>query len=162
MCQPNSEPVNCRVRACCGRLFRRVSRLTQSSARWLIATSASAPSALTLASFVVLRLAALGKPVQSQMVVMGEHDPGRRDHAGSQLGGECRVAFDTGAKRILVLILGTTGIPSVPGELFAKFQASSFLIPRKRCSKRSERSTAFAACRHGSPQFLAVLPWKKE
>ena len=37
-----------------------------------------------------------------------------------------QVAFDAGAKRILLLMSSVTDIPSVPGELFAKFQTAVF------------------------------------
>ena len=38
-------------------------------------------------------------------------------------------AFDAGAKRILLPMSSVTDIPSVPGELFAKFQTSFYSDP---------------------------------
>lgn len=40
-----------------------------------------------------------------------------------------QVAFDAGAKRILLPMSSMTGIPSVPGELFVKFQTSFYFDP---------------------------------
>ena len=40
-----------------------------------------------------------------------------------------QVAFDAGAKRILLPVLSVTDNPSVPGELFAKFQTSYYSKP---------------------------------
>ena len=42
---------------------------------------------------------------------------------------EAQVAFDAGAKRILLPMSSVTDIPSVPGELFAKFQTSFYSDP---------------------------------
>lgn len=41
-----------------------------------------------------------------------------------------QVAFDAGAKRILLPMASVSAIPSVPGELFAKFQTSFFADPK--------------------------------
>jgi len=40
-----------------------------------------------------------------------------------------QVAFDAGAKRTLIPMSSVTDIPSVPGELFAKFQISFYSDP---------------------------------
>lgn len=42
----------------------------------------------------------------------------------SNLAESLQVAFDAGAKEILLPMSSVTDIPSVPGELFAKFQTS--------------------------------------
>jgi ATP-dependent Lon protease len=43
---------------------------------------------------------------------------------------ECmQVAFDAGAKRILLPMASVTDIPTIPGELFAKFQTSFYSDP---------------------------------
>lgn len=84
--------------------------------------NSGAPEVLTLASFIALCSAALGKPVQSQMAVMGDMSLGGtivqvRNRA------ECmQVGLVTGAKRILLPISSVTDIATVPGELFGKFQ----------------------------------------
>ncbi|WP_310386094.1 peptidase [Roseateles sp.] len=40
-----------------------------------------------------------------------------------------QVVFDAGAKRILLPMSSLTNIPSVPGELFAKFQSRLYSNP---------------------------------
>ena len=39
------------------------------------------------------------------------------------------VAFDAGGKRILLPMASVTDIPTIPGELFAKFQTSFYADP---------------------------------
>jgi len=46
-----------------------------------------------------------------------------------------QVAFDTGAKRILLPMASIGDIPSIPGELFAKFQTSFYADPRDAAFK---------------------------
>lgn len=84
------------------------------------------PDALTLASFVALCSAALGKPVQSQMVVMGDMSLGGTIVQVRNLAERLQVAFDAGAKRILLPMSSVIDIPTLPGELFAKFQTSFY------------------------------------
>jgi ATP-dependent Lon protease len=91
--------------------------------------NAGAPDALTLASFIVLCSAALGKSVQSQLVVMGDMTLGGTIAQARNLSESLQVAFDAGAKRILLPMSSVTDIPSVPGELFAKFQTSFYADP---------------------------------
>ena len=40
-----------------------------------------------------------------------------------------QVAFDCGAKRVLLPMASVTDIPTIPGELFAKFQTSFYSDP---------------------------------
>ena len=40
-----------------------------------------------------------------------------------------QVAFDAGAKRILLPMASVKDIPTIPGELFAKFQTSFYADP---------------------------------
>ena len=87
------------------------------------------PGALTLASLIVLCSAALGKPMQSQMVVMGDMSLGGTITQARNLAESLQVAFDAGAKRILLPMSSVTDLPSVPGELFAKFQTSFYSDP---------------------------------
>jgi ATP-dependent Lon protease len=43
---------------------------------------------------------------------------------------EClQVAFDSGAKRILIPMSSVKDIPTIPGELFTKFQTSFYADP---------------------------------
>lgn len=87
------------------------------------------PEFITLASLVVLCSSALGKPVQAQMVIMGDMSLGGTITKARNLADSLQVAFDAGAKRILLPMSSVTDIPSVPGELFAKFQTSFYSEP---------------------------------
>ena len=92
-------------------------------------------TAMTLATFVVLCSGILGKPVQSQMVVLGSMSLGGSIIPVENLAQSLQVAFDAGAKRIL-LPMGSVGdIPTIPGELFAKFQTSFYSDPRDAAFK---------------------------
>jgi ATP-dependent Lon protease len=86
-------------------------------------SSAGTPQALTLASFIALCSAALGKPVQSQMAIVGDMSLGGTVQVRN-LAESLQVAFDAGAKKILLPMSSVVDIPTVPGELFAKFQTS--------------------------------------
>jgi len=87
------------------------------------------PETLTLSSFVALCSAALGRPMQSQMVVMGDMSLGGTTTPARNLAESLQVAFDAGAKRILLPMCSVIDIPTVPGELFAKFQTSFYSDP---------------------------------
>ncbi len=45
------------------------------------------------------------------------------------------VAFDAGAKRVLLPMASVGDIPTIPGELFAKFQTSFYSDPRDAAFK---------------------------
>lgn len=87
------------------------------------------PKAFTLASLIALCSAALAKPIQPQMVVLGDMSLGGTVVQVRNLAETLQVAFDAGAKRILLPMSSVTDIPSVPGELFAKFQTSFYADP---------------------------------
>ncbi len=92
-------------------------------------------TAMTLATFVALCSGILGKTVQSQMVVLGSMSLGGSIIPVENLAQSLQVAFDAGAKRIL-LPMGSVGdIPTIPGELFAKFQTSFYSDPRDAAFK---------------------------
>ena len=91
--------------------------------------NSGAPEALTLASFIALCSASLSKPVQGQMVVLGDMSLGGTITQTRNLAESLQVAFDAGAKRILLPMSSVTDIPTVPGELFAKFQTSFYSDP---------------------------------
>lgn len=88
-----------------------------------------APQAFTLASFIAFCSAAFSKPVQSQLAVMGDMSLGGTVVQVRNLAECMQVAFDAGAKRILLPMSSVTDIPTVPGELFAKFQTSFYSDP---------------------------------
>ena len=85
---------------------------------------------MTLAAFVALCSGVLGKPVQSQMVVLGSMSLGGNIIPVQNLAESLQVAFDAGAKRLLLPMASVTDIPTIPGELFAKFQTSFYADPR--------------------------------
>jgi ATP-dependent Lon protease len=91
--------------------------------------ASGAPEALTLVSFIALCSSALGKPVQGQLAVMGDMTLGGTISQARNLAESLQVAFDAGAKRILLPMSSVTDIPAVPGELFAKFQTGFYSDP---------------------------------
>ena len=86
-------------------------------------------SGLTLAAFVALSSALLQRPVQSQLVVLGSMSLGGSIIPVESLAETLQVAFNSGAKRILLPMASVTDIPTIPGELFAKFQTSFYSDP---------------------------------
>ena len=84
---------------------------------------------LTLFSFVGLCSALLGRPIQSSMVILGDMSLGGSVVPAENLAGSLQVAFDSGAKRILIPMSSVGDIPTIPGELFAKFQTSFYADP---------------------------------
>jgi ATP-dependent Lon protease len=84
---------------------------------------------LTLASFIAFCSGLLAKPVQSQMVALGNMSLGGSIVPVQNLAEILQVAFDSGAKKILIPTSSVVDIPSVPGELFAKFQTSFYSDP---------------------------------
>jgi len=83
-------------------------------------------ASLTLATFVALCSAVLGKPIQSQMVVLGNMSLGGSVVPVEHVAETLQVVFDAGGKRLLLPMASVGDIPSVPGELFAKFQTSFY------------------------------------
>jgi ATP-dependent Lon protease len=84
---------------------------------------------LTLTSFVAFCSGLVGKAVQSQLVILGNMSLGGSITPVKNLAETLQVAFDSGAKRILIPMSSVRDIPSVPGELFAKFQVSFYSDP---------------------------------
>jgi len=92
-------------------------------------------SAMTLSTFVALCSAVLGKPIQQQMVVLGSMSLGGNIIPVENLAESLQVAHDAGAKRILLPMASVRDIPTIPGELFAKFQTSFYADPRDAAFK---------------------------
>lgn len=88
-----------------------------------------APLDLSLASFIALVSVITNKPVESQMVVLGSMTLGGNISPISNLAETLQVAFDAEAKKILIPMANVKDIPSVPGELFGKFQTSFYTDP---------------------------------
>jgi ATP-dependent Lon protease len=86
-------------------------------------------TAMTLSAFVALSSAVFGKPVQQQMVVLGSMSLGGSVIPVENLAESLQVAFDAGAKRLLLPMASVKDIHSIPGELFAKFQTGFYADP---------------------------------
>ena len=86
-------------------------------------------TAMTLATFVALCSGVLGKPVQQQFVVLGSMSLGGNIVPVQNLAESLQVAFDAGAKRVLLPMASVKDIPTIPGELFAKFQTAWYADP---------------------------------
>lgn len=84
---------------------------------------------LALTSLVAFASALLGKPIQSQMVVMGDMSLGGTVTPVSSLAECLQVAFDAGAKKVCLPMSSAQDIPSIPAELFTKFQTSFYSDP---------------------------------
>jgi ATP-dependent Lon protease len=97
--------------------------------------NAGPTNAMTLAAFVALCSGLLGKPVQSQLVILGSMSLGGNIIPVQNLAESLQVAFDAGAKRLLLPMASVGDIPTIPGELFAKFQTSFYADPRNAVFK---------------------------
>src|SRR5262245_41197451 len=86
-------------------------------------------NAMTLAAFVALCSAVFGKPLQQQIIVLGNMSLGGNIVPVENLAESLQVAFDAGAKRLLLPMASVRDIPTIPGELFAKFQTSFYADP---------------------------------
>ena len=92
-------------------------------------------TAMTLATFVALCSGIMGKPLQPQLVVLGSMSLGGSIIPVENLAESLQVAFDAGAKRVLLPMASVGDIPTIPGELFAKFQTSFYSDPRDAAFK---------------------------
>lgn len=86
-------------------------------------------SELAMTTFVALCSGAMGKPTQSQLVVLGSFSIGGTIIKVEELANVLQVCFDSGAKRILLPLASAPDIGTVPPELFAKFQISFYQSP---------------------------------
>ena len=88
-----------------------------------------AATALTMCSFISFCSGLMGKPLQSQMVILGDMSLGGTIINTTSLAESLQVAFDSGAKRLLIPMSNVGDISTIPGELFAKFQTSFYSDP---------------------------------
>lgn len=91
--------------------------------------NAGASEAFALAGFVSLCSGALGKPLQDQLVLLGDMSLGGSIQPARSLAESLQIAFDNGGRRLLMPMSSVGDIPTVPGELFAKFQVSFYADP---------------------------------
>ena len=87
------------------------------------------PLEMSLTSFIALASITTGRPLEPQMVVLGSMTLGGNITPVSNLAETLQVAFDAGAKKILLPMSSVKDIPSVPGEIFGKFQTSFYADP---------------------------------
>ncbi|MEG0868889.1 MAG: protease Lon-related BREX system protein BrxL [Hafnia sp.] len=88
------------------------------------------PSTTTsLAALIAFCSVLLAKPVQEQMVVLGGMTLGGVTNPVQDLAACLQVAFDSGAKKVLLPMASAMDIPTVPTELFTKFQVSFYSDP---------------------------------
>ena len=83
----------------------------------------------SLATLIALCSLLMNKPAQEQMVVLGTMTLGGVVTPVQDLAASLQMASDSGARRILLPMSSTADIPSVPGELFSKFQISFYADP---------------------------------
>ncbi|ATX77098.1 protease Lon-related BREX system protein BrxL [Reinekea forsetii] len=84
---------------------------------------------LALASLVAFSSGLLGRPVQNQMVVMGDMSLGGSVTPVASIAECLQVAFDAGAKKVALPMSSAVDIPTIPPELFTKFQTSFYADP---------------------------------
>lgn len=86
-------------------------------------------SNISLAALVGYCSCALNRPVLPQLVVLGSMSIGGTLNKVEELAAVMQVAFDAGAKKILIPMSSATDIATVPADLFAKFQLSFYSSP---------------------------------
>jgi len=92
-------------------------------------------TAMTLSAYVALCSALLAKPIQSQQVILGSMSLGGSIIPVENLAESLQAAFDAGAKKLLLPMASVADIPTIPGELFAKFQTGFYADPRDAAFK---------------------------
>ena len=87
------------------------------------------PKSLTLPALVALCSGLVQRPVQAQLVVLGDMSLGGSIVPVDNLAECLQMAMDAGARRILMPMASVTAIPTAPAELFGKFQTSFYSDP---------------------------------
>lgn len=82
-----------------------------------------------LALFLSLCSASLSRSVQPSLAVFGEMTLGGTIEPVSNLAASLQVAFDAGVKKILLPMASAIDLPTIPPELFTKFQTSFYTDP---------------------------------
>ena len=84
---------------------------------------------LALPALVAFASGLLAKPVQNQMVVLGDMSLGGSVTPVESIAECLQVAFAAGAKKVALPMSSAVDIPSIPMELFTKFQTSFYSDP---------------------------------
>jgi ATP-dependent Lon protease len=83
----------------------------------------------SLATLIACSSVLLNKPVLGQLVILGDMTLGGVVNPVSDLAGSLQMALDAGSKRVLLPMSSASDIPTVPAELFSKFQISFYSDP---------------------------------
>jgi len=86
-------------------------------------------SSIAIGTLVAYCSASLDKPVLSQFAVLGSFTIGGTIQKVDNLASALQVCLDAGAKKVLLPITSAADIPTVPVDLFAKFQTSFYSSP---------------------------------
>jgi ATP-dependent Lon protease len=84
---------------------------------------------LALSAFISLCSGALEKPIQEQIAILGTFTIGGSINNIDNLSDLLQVCSDVGAKKVLIPISVAGKIPTVPPDLFSKFQISFYTDP---------------------------------
>ena len=84
---------------------------------------------MTLASFLAYCSATMGRPLQGQIIVLGDMSLGGNIIPAENMAEALQVGMDAGAKRVLLPMANAKDIPTVPSELFTKYQVSFYSDP---------------------------------
>lgn len=84
---------------------------------------------MALSSLVAFASGLLGRPAQSQMVVLGDMSLGGSIMPVEGIAECLQVAFDAGAKRVALPMASAKDLPNIPAELFTKFQSAFYAEP---------------------------------
>lgn len=90
---------------------------------------------LTLMAFTALCSAALGLPVQESLAIVGTVTLGGVQQKITNLSDVLQVAFDAGARRVLIPSANAGDIAGVPPDLFARFQINFYNGPEDAVRK---------------------------
>lgn len=77
----------------------------------------------------------MGKPVQEQMVVLGDMTLGGVVNPVEDLAGSLQLTMDSGGKRVLLPMASASDIPTVPAEIFPNSKSVSMQIRWMLCIK---------------------------
>ena len=84
---------------------------------------------MTLASFIAYCSATMKRPMQNQMIVIGDMSLGGNIIPAENMAEALQVGMDAGAKKVLLPMANAQDIPTVPAELFSKYQVSFYSDP---------------------------------
>jgi ATP-dependent Lon protease len=86
-------------------------------------------SSIAIGTLVAYCSASLDRSVLSQFAVLGSFTIGGTIQKVENLASALQVCLDAGAKKVLLPITSAVDIPTVPADLFAKFQTSFYSSP---------------------------------